>query len=102
MIDANTARHFWNELHTNAKGLKSNLDQKRFMANWLLDVEAALGCSSCWGKVKRFCARWPVAYGEELWLWSICLHDYVNKEMGRPLFYPDITLAPLKQKGIIQ
>lgn len=102
MIDVAVARRLWSELHTAAKGLKSNLDQISFMVKWMDEAKDAIECTSCWAKVKRFCGLWPIAYGEELWLWSICLHDYVNKELGRPLFRPDLTLAPLLAKGIIQ
>lgn len=102
MINVAVTRQLWHELHTRAECWKFDLDQKTFVANWLSDVEDTLGCASCWSKVKLFCKLYPVDYGQELWLWSICLHDYVNKEMGHPLFYPDLTLAPLRLKGLIQ
>jgi len=102
MMHQITAHILWLELHTEAKRLKSNLAQKMFMLAWMAEAKASLGCSSCWQKVEWFCQHWPVAYGKDLWLWSICLHDYVNKELGKPLFYPQLTLAPLTRKGIIQ
>lgn len=101
MMDQATARRMWYCLHRFARREKARVNQVAFVEKWLSDVEAKLGCTSCFWKVKRFCDLWPVAYGEELWLWSICLHDYVNKELGRSLFHPDITLAPLMAKGII-
>lgn len=101
-MDLPTAHRLWSELHTAAKELKTGLDQISFMAKWAIEAEAALGCGSCWKRVKWFCSKYPITYGSELWLWTICLHDFVNKEVGRPLFYPDLTLARLKLKGIIQ
>lgn len=92
----------WQELHEFAGIKKDILDQISFVENWLQAVHEEIDCNSCWWKVRNFCRLWPVAYGEDLYLWSICLHDYVNKEMGKPLFYPDLTLAPLKARGIIQ
>lgn len=102
MMHITVAHALWSELHAESKELRSELAQMMFMTRWLEEAKACLGCSSCWQKVERFCTLWPVAYGEDLWLWSICLHDYVNKEMGKPLFYPDLTLAPLTAKGIVQ
>lgn len=95
-------RRLWGELHEFARGSKLRHDQLTFFPRWLAEVEQTLGCVSCFWKVERFCKLWPVAYGEEFELWATCLHDYVNKEMGRNLVYPDLTLAPLKAKGIIQ
>lgn len=102
MMDTATAHNLWNELHMQSERLKVDLDQERFFANWFNKVKSALGCTSCWKKIEWFCQRWPVLYGSCFWLWSICLHDYVNKELGKPLFYPNLTLAPLTQKGMIQ
>lgn len=102
MIDVQKTRWLWSELHEFANKVKVGQDQLLFMSTWLHKSFMALGCVSCWFKVKRFCDLWPIAYGEELYLWSICLHDYVNKEMGKPLFYPELTLAPLRAKGILQ
>lgn len=102
MIDALKTRKLWYELHTFAKEIKVSSAQLSFVENWLQRAHATLGCPSCWWKVRNFCRAWPVSYGDDLYLWSICLHDYVNKEMGKALFYPELTLAPLRLRGIIQ
>lgn len=101
-MDALIGRALWFELHSKAGELKVDLGQISFMADWSARAEAALGCRSCWWKVERFCKLWPIAYGADFYLWSICLHDYVNKELGRPFFFPELTLAPMTAKGIIQ
>ncbi len=109
MMDVTRARQLWHDLHHFADiaaiyvdNVEVDLDQQGFMSNWFAHVKATLECSSCWRKVEYFCRLWPVAYGDGLRLWSICLHDYVNKELGRPLYHPDLTLAPLTEKGIVQ
>lgn len=102
MTDVAKTRALWLELHEFAKKVKVRHDQLSFIAVWLRDTHDALDCGSCWNKLVWFCKKWPIAYGEEFYLWSICLHDYVNKEMGRPLFYPELTLAPLTARDIIQ
>jgi len=96
------AHALWSELHAHAKELQSPTAQRMFLTRWLAEAKAVSGCTSCWKKVERFCQLWPVDYGDGLWLWTICLHDYVNKDLGKPLFYPQLTLAPLLEKGIIQ
>lgn len=101
-MHVDVAHALWIELHAHAKELQSETAQRMFMTRWLAEAEKATGCTSCWKKVERFCRLWPVAYGAGLWLWSVCLHDYVNKELGKGLFYPQLTLAPLFAKGIIQ
>ncbi len=101
MINVLIARELWRQLHIFA-GLKKPLRaQEVFLGDWLENVEAQLDCGSCFRKVKRFLKLWPIEYGEGLWLWSVCLHDYVNKELGRALFLPHLTLAPLRTRGII-
>ena len=89
----------WIELH---EGVKVSLDQKMFVSAWLTKAKGLLGCSSCWIKVNRFLKLWPVDSIENGVLWAACLHDFVNKELGKPLHLPNITLAPLRQRGIFQ
>lgn len=103
MIDAIKARVLWYELHLFQSGQKIDLDQqKTFFAGWLVRVENLLDCSTCFRKLKWFLSKWPVDYGEGFHTWGICLHDFVNKQLGRKLFYPEISLAPLTKHGIIQ
>lgn len=100
MMSPQTGNALWAQLHLVAK--QTTARQEVFFPVWMDRVKFNLGCVSCGKKLDWFCKLWPVAYGKEFWLWSICLHDYVNKEMGRPLFHPDLTLAPLRSKGLIQ
>lgn len=102
MMDANRGRRLWQILHLYAKHQKSGLDQQIFYSEWLAEVKKEIGCESCFNKVVWFVKKWPVDYGEGFYLWSICLHDYVNKELGRKLFFPELTLEPLRKYGIIQ
>lgn len=102
MMHVTIAHMLWSELHSMAREEISPSSQRMFMQRWLEETKALAACPSCWWKVERFCTHWPVAYGADLWLWSVCLHDYVNKELGKPLFYPELTLAPLTAKGILQ
>ncbi len=102
MMHADTGRALWFAIHNYAELIKDEQRQREVFALWVKDVELTIGCKSCFKKLERFMKLWPVAYGEGLYLWSICLHDFVNKELGRKLFYPELTLAPLMQKGIIQ
>lgn len=102
MMDVAKARRLWIDLHDFAQRVKVRHDQLSFMDNWLNEAHSIVDCASCWWKVVRFCNLWPIEYGDGLYLWSICLHDYVNKELGRVLFYPDLTLEPLIKRGIIQ
>lgn len=102
MINPVKGAELWKLLHETAKEEKDTVKQHNFMCSWWLKVEYLLGCASCFRKLKRFIDRWPVDFGEGFYLWTICLHDFVNKEMGRKLFYPKFTLAPLTERGIIQ
>lgn len=99
MIDANKARLLWHELH---EFMGTEDQQKAFFSAWLSRVELMLGCASCFKKVRQFVSYWPVDYGEGFHFWGICLHDSVNKDLGRSLFYPEITVAPLTRRGILQ
>ena len=100
MINVEKARWLWKELHE--FNSKVSLDQVSFMCQWLPSVKFLLGCESCFRKLEYFMRLWPVEYGEGFQTWGICLHDYVNKELGRNLFYPDLTRPLLAAKGIIQ
>lgn len=102
MIDTDKARMLWGELHSFGKQEHTLSQQMLFFAEWLASVEAMLGCATCFKKVKLFLSKWPVDYGEGFHLWGICLHDYVNKDLGRNLFYPQFTIAPLTSRGILQ
>lgn len=98
MIDVFVARRLWEQLHTFARGQK--ISQDLFLNAWLADVQSMLNCETCFKKLVRFVQLWPP--DSDLNLWAICLHDYVNKEMGKPLFFPELTLAPLFKRGITQ
>lgn len=103
MIDASKGRALWGELHAVGRREKINLaQQKAFFAAWLMKVETLLTCQSCFRKLSFFVSKWPVDYGEGFHVWGICLHDYVNKELGRDLFHPEISIALLTRRGIIQ
>lgn len=101
-MDASRGRQLWRVLHLYASHPNVSLDQQIFFSEWLAEVQKSLGCESCFKKVVWFQVKWPVDYGENFYLWSICLHDYVNKELGRPLFLPNLTLEPLTKRGILQ
>lgn len=101
-MDAVKGRQLWRVIHLYAKHPNVSQDQQIFYSEWLAEVKNVIGCESCFKKVKWFEQKWPVEYGEHFYLWSICLHDYVNKELGRALFFPDLTLEPLKQHCILQ
>lgn len=92
----------WSALHVAGKDLISSNSQKIFFECWIFQVEGDIGCETCFKKLQWFLKMWPVDYGEGFYLWGICLHDFVNKELGRPFFYPNLTLEPLRGRGIIQ
>lgn len=100
-MHATEGRRLWKGLHTFAENVFDGNTQRMFFSLWFSEVEGALGCSSCFRKLKWFREKWPEDYGQGFGLWSQCLHDYVNKELGKPLFLPDLTLAPLRLRGII-
>lgn len=101
MIDPTTGRLLWAQLHMFAAQRASDA-QKAFLPVWLERVKFNLGCVSCYKKTERFISLWPPDFGKGFELWANCLHDYVNKELGKPLWAPHLTLEPLKLKGIIQ
>lgn len=100
MMHVDTARGLWAALHRYSQ--KSEREQRIDFHFWLIEVESTIGCETCFRKLQWFLKMWPVEFGEHFWLWSICLHDFVNKQLGRKLFYPDLTVEPLTAKGIFQ
>jgi len=101
MMEAEKGRELWASLHTFA-GMRETPDmQLVFMEDWLAKVGVAMGCPTCFHKVVRFTRRWAPDYGEGFETWAFCLHDYINKELGKKMFKPELTLALLLQKGII-
>lgn len=100
MMDALTGRILWFQLHTAGKW--SSDKQRAFLYVWLERVKFNLGCSTCFKKVDWFISKWEPEYGKGFDMWAMCLHDYVNKELGKPLFAPHLTLEPLAKRGIIQ
>ena len=102
MIDITKARKAWADLHEIGLAVDSPSSQRVFMLDWFRYVRDVIDCQSCLWKLALFLDRWPVEYGEGFYLWGVCLHDYVNKELGKKLFYPELTLAPLTKKGILQ
>ena len=100
MMRAEVGNALWESLHQAARFTVA--EQQTFFPSWLEMVRAQLGCKSCEWKLDRFMRLWQVDYGEGFYMWSICLHDYVNKELGKGLFFPNLTLAPLAYYGIIQ
>ncbi len=100
MMDTQTGRILWYQLHCAADN--NMIAQKGFIPVWLDRVKFNLGCTSCYKKLEWFMSKWPPEYGKGFDLWVTCLHDYMNKELGKPLFAPHLTLEPLTQKGIIQ
>jgi hypothetical protein len=100
MIDVFQARALWGELHSHSS--KSNHDQVLFLSSWLKRVREILTCSTCYAKVERFKNLYQPDYGEGFHFWGVCLHDFVNRELGRPLHRPDLTIPVLTSKGIFQ
>lgn len=102
MMTAATGRELWKKIHSFSKGSTSVSEQEVFFSYWMAEVESALSCKSCFQKVKWFLKQWPVSFGGNFHLWILCLHDYVNKEMGKPYHFPHLTLDLLTQHGIVQ
>lgn len=102
MMQVSTGRMLWGVLHEYSENPGNAQHKQAFLEQWFTQVKESLGCASCFKKLERFQRLWPTPDGEELYLWGLCLHDYVNKELGKPLHFPESTLAPLKQKGIVQ
>jgi len=101
MMEAITGRILWEQLHhimprMHVKGQRIAFEQ------WLRRVKFNMGCTTCFKKVEWFMEKWPVEFGTGFIQWGTCLHDYVNKELGKPLWAPHLTLEPLTKKGIIQ
>lgn len=101
-MTAATGQELWRKIHAFAKSTKSVSEQELFFSYWMLEVHSSIGCETCFKKVVRFLKLWPADFGKGFHLWSICLHEYVNKELAKPMFAPNLTLAPLRQRGIIQ
>lgn len=100
MMDAPTGRILWLQLHGAAKW--NSTKQRAFLYIWQERVKFNLGCNTCYKKVDYFISKWPPEFGNGFDLWATCLHDYINKELGKPFFAPHLTVVPLTQKGIIQ
>lgn len=100
MMDARTGRFLWEQLHFHfpkyigSQGVAFHL--------WLDRVKFNLGCNACYKKLEWYVIKWPPEFGKGFELWAMCLHDYVNKELGKPLFAQHLTLEPLTRKGILQ
>lgn len=101
-MTAATGQELWRKIHIFAKGSKSVLEQELFFSYWMAEVHSGIGCESCFKKIGFFLKQWPTDFGKGFHLWSMCLHEYVNKELGKPMFAPNLTLAPLRNRGIIQ
>lgn len=99
-MNAHTGRELWKQLHEIP--LAGVSFQEYIFPLWMESVKALLECPSCFRKIIFFLRKWPVEYGEGFDLWAKCLHDYVNKELGKPLFFKELTLEPLKERGIVQ
>lgn len=98
-MDAKAGNELWKQLHEFAETRRY---AGLFFEKWMLEVKANIGCETCFKKLHWFLKKWPVDYGNGFQLWAWSLHDFVNKELGRPLYYPEKTLEPLMQRGIIQ
>lgn len=92
-------RLLWQELHHVAQ--RPIAHQQVYFPRWANKVSFA-GCSTCSIHLRKFVEKWPPDFGKGFKLWAMCFHDYVNKQMAKPLFAPHLTLAPLKEHGIIQ
>lgn len=102
MIDITKSRELWRQLHEFGTSNDTPKEQNEFILEWICSVKKLIRCKSCFRKLVVFLLRWPVEYGEGFYLWGLCLHDYINKELGKRLFYSQLTLTPLMGKGIIQ
>jgi hypothetical protein len=101
-MDARKGQELWKRLHDFAQANESSPQaQESFFVDWFLEVEAAIGCASCYRKLFRFVKFWPPDFGGNFYFWTICLHDYVNKELGKPLHFPELTIAPLRLIGLM-
>lgn len=98
-MDALAGRMLWKRLHEFAE---EGIYAGRFFEKWMLEVKANIGCETCFKKLVWFLKKWPVDYGNGFQLWAFCLHDFINKELGKPLHFPELTLDPLIIRGIIQ
>lgn len=99
-MNALGGQKLWGELHQAAT--LSPSDQLMFFTFWLNQVREELGCVSCYRKLTWFLGMWQPDFGEGFKLWGFCLHDFVNKELGKPFFHPEVTLDPLTRRGIIR
>ncbi len=102
MTDVSQSRKLWRQLHHFGLLDYDPKDQEAFFTEWVQSVSNVIQCTTCFRKLLFFLNHWPVDYGEGFYLWGLCLHDYINKELGKPLFYPNSTLEPLRLHGIIQ
>jgi len=102
MMQPHAGRWLWWQLHTFTEKIDQSPEQRKaWLANWFATVKKLLGCDSCYKKLERFCNLWEPPLNGDLHAWGMCLHDYVNHELGRGLAYPELTLAPLKERGIV-
>lgn len=102
MMQQSTGRLLWGVLHEFASNHSTLAQRRVFLSSWFQQVKQHLGCATCFKKLERFQKHWHFDQAEDFYIWTVCLHDYVNKELGKPLYRPKYTLVLLKRKGIVQ
>ena len=98
-MNAVQGRTLWIALHAAAQMEATPESRERFHAVWRELVRENLPCASCFRKLEYFERKWPPDTAD-FYTWSLCLHDFVNQQLGRPLFHPQITREPLRARGL--
>lgn len=86
-----TGRELWKRLHAHADRYdpSNRLGTLNWLTSWGNEVEAASDkCRSCFTKWQRLCERHPpdLESREEFQQWAIAAHDWVNRQIGKPLY----------------
>ncbi len=103
MMDPDTGRALWAELHGWAGGLPEELDllQQRAAREWLARFGKRVRAPGCdcgreWGAMMLELARahyLPLRSRHAACEWVCVLHDRVNARLGKPLHLPALSLT---------
>lgn len=98
--------HFWKTIHyvaLGSPGTPSATDRRAYAA-WIAGIPALLPCQVCSDHFAALVRRMPpteahLAGPEPFFLYTVALHNAVNRQLGKPELPPDAALRELLDPG---